>query len=202
MFYRILAALVAVALIYITYEIIATHSYYKFQHTPAAPFMAMNETTGTIPVVQYIDFSCKVCKDNTLVMMDFAEKNPDIKFILRPVFDNSPEQYDQVRTAIATGLQNRYWETMRAISQYDGIPDRKFYEDNASLIDLDMTKLEKDVFTEAVEKITQDNIRAVNAAQFESTQSLSVDRKLYYLTKPLTEADLSQMVEAERQSRR
>lgn len=198
MFYRILAALVAVALIYVTYEIIATYRYYNVLHTPAAPFMAMNNDTGKIPVVQYIDLRCDVCKDNALVMMDYAAAHPDIFYILRPVYKNEDQNYTEARMAIATGLQGKYWETMRTISQYRGAPDLKFYEENASLIGLDLEKLKMDADSGEAADITARNTEAANRADFETTQSLMVGRRLYYLQKPLTEGDVSQMVEAQR----
>lgn len=201
MFYRILAALIAMSLIYVAYEVITTHRTYKAILTPSAPFMAMNNETGTIPIVQFIDFRCDVCKQNALVAMDYAEKNPDVLYILRPVYQGGPDQYDEVRTAIATGLQDRYWQTMHTLALDEGIPDYDFYKDNAGLIDIDLKRLEDDALSAEAERITAKNARAANLAKFKSTQSIMAGRKIYYLQKPLTEADLSRIVEAERQGR-
>ncbi len=201
MFFRILAALIAVALIYCTYEIIATYSHYKTLHTPAAPFMAMNNDTGTIPVVQYIDLHCTDCKKAAIIMMDYAEKNPDVRYLLRPVFPGGEDRYSEVRTAIATGLQGKYWETMRAISLFDGAPDEKFYIENASFMDLDIDRLRQDVLSKEAGEITRKNLAAVNEANIKSTQALMVGKNLYYLQSPLTAEDVSRMVEAERQRR-
>lgn len=197
MFYRILAGLIAVALIYVTYEIIATNRTYNAIYSPPA-FMAMNADTGTIPIVQFLDFHCDVCKDNALVMMDYAEKNPDILYILRPVYNGGIERYDEVRTALATGLQDRYWQTMRTIAQYEGALTEEFYLENAALMDLDIERLKADVMTENAAKITEQNARAANKADFKSAQSLMVGGKLFYLQKPLTEDDLSRIVETAR----
>lgn len=202
MVYRILAALMAVALIYITYEIIATYRHYNLIQSPAAPFMAMNADTGTIPVVQIIDLHCQPCKEATLIMMEYAAKNPDVLYVLRPVYAGGDTQrYNEVRTAIATGLQGRYWETMRTISLFDGAPDAAFYEENGSLMDLDIERLKEDVQSTQAEKIVRKNARAVAAAGFKTTQALMVGKNLYYLQTPLTEDDVSQMVETERQGR-
>ena len=201
MFYRILAAMVAVALIYIVYEVIATQRYYKLLLTPPAPFMAMNYDSGEIPVVQYIDLRCAECKKAALVMMDYAEQNPDVLYILRPIHRGDETGYNEARTVIATGAQGRYFDTMRIIAGFDGHPDEQFYRGNASLLDIDIDQLQKDVNSAETGEIMQKNDLAIAQSGLKSTQALMVGRKLYYLGAPLSENDVASMVEAERKKR-
>lgn len=201
MFYRVLAALIAVALIYITYEVIATQRHYKLLLTPSAPFMAMNYESGEIPVVQYIDLRCAECKKAVLVMMDYAEENPDVLYILRPIHRGDETGYNEARTVIASGAQKRYFETMRLIASYEGNPDEQFYRDNASLLDLDIDQLQKDLNSGEIGEIMQKNDLAIARSGLKSTQALMAGRKLYYLEGPLSEDDIAGMVEAERQKR-
>ena len=201
MFYRILAAFIAVALIYVTYEVIATQRHYKLLHTPPAPFMAMNYDDGNLPVIQYIDLRCAECKKAALLMMDYAEKNPDVLYILRPIHRGDETGYHEARTLIATGMQERYFETVNLIAQHEGNPDESFYRDNASLLDIDIDRLQKDVDSDEMVEIMERNDRANAAAAIESTQSLMVGRQLYYLEAPLTVDVITSMVEAERQKR-
>jgi hypothetical protein len=200
MFYRILAALLVSALIYVTYEFYTAKSAYNTIYTPPR-FMAMNAETGTIPVVQFLDLHCATCKNNALVTMEYAEKNSDILFILRPVYNGEVERYYEVRVAIAAGMQNRYWEMMRTISMHNGALDNAFYQDNAALMDIDLKQLEIDVESEQARKMTAENTKAFNKSGIKSVQSLMVGDKIYYLQKPLTEDDLSRIVESARQAR-
>lgn len=201
MIFRILITLLAAALIYVTYEIIAAYSYDRFLQAPAASFMAMNEETGKIPVIQYMDLRCADCKKMALVVMDYAENNPDIDYVLRPIYPEGDDRKQESLDLLATGLQGHYWDAVRAVSQYDGNPDETFYRENASLIGIDFDRWDKDRKSPEILKIHDRNERAILQSQIKSTQALMIGRNLYYLQEPLTPETLSQMIEAERQKR-
>jgi hypothetical protein len=197
--FRIFLVICTLVAAYILYEIAATYRYYHTIQTPSADFMVMNQETGTIPVIQFMDLNDPENKKANLLLMDYAEKNPDVLYMVRPVVQANENSAGQVLTLFAAGLQEKYWNLLRVISSYNGPLDDRFFRENAPLADIDIELLEKAVLDPKIEEILKNNSLAVRKSGIKSTQSLMVGRNIYYLSAPLTISDIDKMVGNERQ---
>ena len=128
-----------------------------------------------------------------LLLIDYAEKHPEIKYVTRPVFHSEGADQQQVKFLMAAGLQGKYWDLLRFFTTYDSV-DAQFLKDNAAVIDLDFTRLQNDAGSAEVRDLVRDNFHAVQKSGVTTTQSLMVGRNIYYLDGPLTLPDLEKMI--------
>lgn len=192
MFFRIFIILCAAAGLYAAYEIFGAQRHYHAIQTPQADFMVMNKDTGSISVIQFMDLNDADSKKNNLFLMDYAATHPEILYMVRPVFRTGTEE-GEVRGLFAAGLQNKYWELLRLISNYDGELNEEFLKENADLIELDVERMKKDFASAQVAELLEKNRDSVDKSGVKSTQSLMVGRNIYYLEAPLTTADIERM---------
>ncbi len=200
MFFRILLFLLVLACGYATYEIVRINSYYgAIQKTSAEFTVRGGGNHPSLTIVEFLNYSCEGCKKSHLVMMDFAKNNPDIRIVTRPM----PYEYMDAETAaeraLAAGLQGKFDEIDRALVEYRGKLDEKFWRESAALYDIDYDRMVREAEEETVQKMAGENATASILARIDTTPALMIGRTVYQLDKALTLPDLIRMVQVEKE---
>lgn len=200
MFFRIVIACIVVAASYALFQIYKTHSYYDSIRSPLAEF-SVRAGTGNqsgITIVEFMNYDCGWCKDTHLALLDFAKHNPDITLVVRAApFENGTAETAAERV-LAAGLQGKFWEMDRALAEYKGAMDEKFFRESAAVYDIDYDRMVSDADGAEVQELAKDNASAVIAAGIQTTPALMVGKTIYQPDKALTLGDIIRMVEAEK----
>lgn len=199
MIFRIFLIVIALLAAYALYEIVGHHRYYAgLQSSPAEFTVQGTGNRNGITIVEFMNYDCGWCKDTHLVLLDYASRMPDVKLVVRPVpFGNNGAERAAL-LALAAGLQGKFWEMDRALSEYKGELDEKFYRESAAVYDIDYERMIEDAASPKILSIARKNATAVQKARFQSTPAIMVGTSRYQLDKPLTLTDLIRMVETEK----
>jgi protein-disulfide isomerase len=184
--------------LYAVYEIITIKRYYHALHTSPQSFTVLNEgNKTTLTIVEFTNYDCPPCKDVHLVVRDYASKVPGVKVVVRPV----PYANDQAETAaeraMAAGLQGKFWEVDRALNEYKGPLDEKFYREIAALYDIDYARMVSEAEGETVQEAVKENARASQMVGVKNAPALLIGKTLNEVDRDLTLADLVRMVQEE-----
>lgn len=199
MLFRIVMVVIALAACYAGYEIAKARYFYYNLGNPKAEFTVLREGNHSAPaIVEFLNYDCLYCKSTHAALLDYAQKNPDIRYVVRPVpFANGYAQ-EAAEMVLAAGLQEKFWEFDKAVTEYRGVPDEKFYRETAGLYGIDYDKMLRDRNGEDVQNMARDNIEATLSAGLQSTPAFMIGKTIYQLDRPLTLPDLIRMVQAEK----
>lgn len=192
-------AVLTIAAGYAAYKIYAIHAFYRDLGTPKAEFTVKSGNQPRLTIVEFLNYDCGPCKDTHRVLLNYADANPDIRLVVRPV----PYANDQAETAteraLAAGLQGKFWDMDRALVEYKGELDEKFYRESAALYDIDYQRMVLEAEGETVQDYAGDNAKASLRAGIETVPALMVGKTLYKPDGPLTLPDLIRMVRKEQE---
>ncbi len=199
MLFRIVMVVIALAVCYACYEIGAAQYFYYKLRNPEAKFTVLQEGNHSAPaIVEFMNYDCLYCKSSHAVLLDYAQNNPDIRYTVRPMpFDNGYAQ-EAAEMVLAAGLQGKFREFDKAITEYRGVPNDKFYRETAGLYEVDYDKMLRDKNDKIVQNMAKDNIDAVLSTGLQSTPAFMIGKTIYQLDRPLTLPDLIRMVQAEK----
>jgi len=197
MIFRIVMVCLALAGAYALYEIYSIKRYYAEFREPLAEFTAMNVgNQASLTIVEFLDYDCGPCKDNHLLLLDYAQRNPDVRLVVRPV----PFAHDGAETAaemaLAAGLQGKFWELDRALVEYKGPLNDKFYRESAAVYDIDYERMVREAEEETVQEMAANNAGAFQSSGMKRTSAIMIENTFFELDKPLTQSDLILMVES------
>lgn len=198
MFFRIVIVCLVLAAAYALYEIITIRSFYKGLREPLASFAIKEGNRSYLTIVEFLNYDCGSCKDTHLVLLDYAERNPDITLVVRPVPFANDGAETAAEMALAAGLQDKFWDMDRALVEYKGTLDEKFYRESAAVYDIDYERMAREAEEETVQKMARDNASAIIRTGADISPAIIVGKTLYQLEKPLTLTDLMRMVTKEK----
>jgi len=199
MFFRIVIVILVLAAAYAGYEIAVAKYYYYSLRNPEASFSVLQEGNQSSPaIVEFMNYDCEYCRPTHMVLLDYAQQNPETRYVVRPVPLVSGYAEDAAEMVLAAGVQGKFWEFDRAITEYTGVPDQKFYRETAALYDVDYDKMMRDKEGPDVQDMVKDNAGAAVRTGLKSTPALMIGKTVYQLDKPLTLPDLIRMVQAEK----
>jgi protein-disulfide isomerase len=196
MLFRIVIICLTLAACYAGYELWTIRTFYKTLQEPAAEFTVINPgNQPAITIVEILNYNCIPCRKAHVVLLDYAERNKDVKLVIRPVpFSNSKEDTER---ALAAGLQGKFADMDRAMTEYLGDFDEKFYRESAALYEIDYDRMLKDAESDEVYKLAEDNAKAAAMLNTSSVPALLIGKTLYQPEDDLTLPDLIRMVQTE-----
>lgn len=203
MFFRIVIVCVVLAAAFAVFEIASTWRYYNGVYETKSDFTVKNDgNQSALTIVEFLNYDCLYCRGTHSVLMDYAQTHPDIRVVVRPIPAVQGYAEEAAEMALASGLQGKFWDMDKAIVEYKGKPDSKFYRETANLLDLDYDRLVKDAKGKKVEDMIGANSDAILRSGIKSVPALMVGKTVHVLDKPLTTTDLISMVAAERARKR
>lgn len=196
MLFRIVILSLVAAACYAGYELWTVRNFYKFLREPDAQFTVVNPGNHpAITIVEFLNYNCGLCRRNHIVLLDYAAKQPEIKLVTRPVpFENAEEP---TLRALAAGLQGKFADMDRAMAEYDGPYDEKFYRETCAVYDIDYEKMIADAKGSEVFEFAKNNAAAALRAKVSTTPALMVGKTLYTPREGLTLQELVRMVQVE-----
>ena len=145
----------------------------------AQTLFAGNSTTvgnpkGDVTVVEFFDYQCIHCKKMAPVMSELVGSNKNLRvvYVEFPIFGKSSETAS--RAALAAAIQNKYTPFQKALLKQDKKLTSESIMKVAKSVGLDMKQLKKDMKSDNVSKILQDNRKLAEAMRLMGTPAFVV----------------------------
>ncbi len=119
--------------------------------------LVMGNPNGKTTMVEFFDYNCGFCKRSLPDILRLAAEDKDLKIVLKEFPILGPGSMFAARAAIASGFQNKYLELHLAIIKKRGTVNEAAVLKAAQSIGLDMKKLQKDMKSDEVSRIIQQN---------------------------------------------
>lgn len=106
---------------------------------------------GDVTLVEFFDYQCGYCKRSFEPLMDFVEKDGNIRLVLKEFPILGPNSLLATKAAIAAKKQGRYFDMHRALYGHKGEIDEDAIMAIAGDIGLDLARLKKDMGDPAIQ---------------------------------------------------
>lgn len=202
MLYRIVIVFLLLAGGYGAYRLYDVWADSRMIRNPMAEFTVYPREAGNkaaITIVEFMNYDCGGCKDTHLALLELVAKRKDIALVVRPVPFGNDLSETAAERALAAGLQGKFWDMDKALSEYKGALDEKFYRESAAVYEIDYEAMVLQAEGEKVQAMAAENAAIALGLDIKTTPALLVGRTLYQPEKPLTVPDLIRMVEAEQE---
>ncbi|PZO87142.1 MAG: hypothetical protein DI626_04670 [Micavibrio aeruginosavorus] len=201
MLFRIFICVMTVLCLYAVYSIVKIRNFYADIRNPAAEFTVKNPDSprnhNPLTIVEFVNYDCGYCAATHLVLLDYTEDNPDVVYVARPVPYANGNAEQKAKVVLAAGLQGKFWDMDKVLTEYTGPVDEKFLSETAALYEMDLEKLKTDINGNDVFKFAQDNAHASQRLGLETTPAFMIGKMIYQPDAPLTLSDLIRMVHLE-----
>lgn len=117
---------------------------------PTAP--VAGNAKGDVTVVEFFDYNCGYCKKAFIDLQAAAEKDKNLKLVLKefPILSKGSEE--AARVALAAKMQGKYWEFHRAMLEAPGQANEAAALKVAERVGLNIAKLKTDMASAEVKK--------------------------------------------------
>lgn len=153
---------------------------------------------GDVTIVEFFDYQCGYCKRSFEPLMDFVEKDGNVKLILKEFPILGPGSLEAAKAAIAAKKQGRYLEMHSALYEHKGGLDEQAIMEIAEEIGLDGEKLKADMNDPAIADMVSQQYDLAEALGIDGTPAFIVGGTLY--PGAADAARLQQMVDTARGS--
>jgi protein-disulfide isomerase len=110
---------------------------------PTAP--VAGNLKGDVTVVEFFDYNCGYCKKAFVDVLAAAEKDKNIKLVLKELPILSKGSEETARVALAAKMQGKYWEFHRAMLESPGQANEQTSLKIAEKVGLNLAKLKVDM---------------------------------------------------------
>lgn len=199
MIFRIIAACLVLAACYAAFQIAGAWRFHNSVYNPDPSFTILNAGNQTdITIVEFLNYDCGYCRETHKALVDYAASNQNVRVVTLPFPDVKGYAEEAAEMALAAGFQGKFREMDKAIIEYEGKPDERFYRETAGLLDIDFEKMQADAKGPDVQEMIGDNATAVLRFDIKKVPAIIIGKTVHQLDKPLTLNDLISMVAAER----
>lgn len=122
----------------------AVEQHSKAIYSDAEDFVAGNPK-GDITLVEFFDYRCGYCKQSFKPLMDFVEKDGNIRLVLKEFPILGPSSLEASKAAMAAQNQGRYMEMHAGLYAHKGDLDAKAIDAIAKKAGLDVARMRKDM---------------------------------------------------------
>jgi len=129
---------------------------------------------GNVTVVEFFDYQCIHCKKMAPVMSELLSNDKNLRVIYMefPIFGKSSETAS--RAALAAAMQGKYKPLHNALLKQDKKLTKESVMEIAKSVGLDMKQLQKDMDSDKVNKILQDNRKLAEEMRLMGTPAFVV----------------------------
>ena len=163
---------------------------------PASPFAGSAQSPLTI--VEFFDYQCPYCKVLTQMLTDIQESEARVRVIYKdwPILSENSEL--AARAALAADKQQKYAAFHRRIMRAKLIPTRRYIEDVAKWLGLDVARLREDMVADETSRALRRTARLASALGLIGTPALVVGRTI--VQGGIARTQLDRLIEIELQS--
>ncbi len=115
----------------------------EIYRAPTAP--VAGNPKGDVTVVEFFDYNCGYCKKAFVDVLAAAEKDKNIKLVLKELPILSKGSDETARAALAAKMQGKYWEFHRAMLESPGQANEQTSLKIAEKLGLNIAKLKADM---------------------------------------------------------
>lgn len=129
---------------------------------------------GDVTIVEFFDYQCIHCKKMAPVLDEIVSNNKNVRVVFMefPIFGKSSETAS--RAALAASMQGKYKALHNALLKQDKKLNKDTVLKVAKEIGLDMKQLQKDMQSDKVSKILDDNRKLAEAMRLMGTPAFVV----------------------------
>jgi protein-disulfide isomerase len=153
---------------------------------------------GDVTLVEFFDYQCGYCKRSFEPLMDFVEKDGNIRLVLKEFPILGPNSLLATKAAIAAENQGRYFDMHRALYEHKGGIDEDAIMAVAAGLGLDVAKLKKDMGDPAIQDQVSRTYRLAEQLGVDGTPAFVVGGTMY--PGAVDEARLTEMMKEARGS--
>ncbi len=115
----------------------------EIYRAPTAP--VAGNLKGDVTVVEFFDYNCGYCKKAFTDVIAAAEKDKNLKLVLKELPILSKGSEETARVALAAKMQGKYWEFHRAMLESQGQANEQTSLKAAEKLGLNIAKLKADM---------------------------------------------------------
>lgn len=134
---------------------------------------------GDVTLVEFFDYKCDYCKRSFEPLMDFVEKDGNIRLVLKEFPILGPNSLLATQAAIAAKNQGRYFEMHRALYKHKGGIDEDAIMAVAGDLGLDVVKLRKDMGDPAIQDQVSRTYRLAEQLGIDGTPAFIAGGTIY-----------------------
>lgn len=153
---------------------------------------------GDVTLVEFFDYQCGYCKRSFGPLMDFVEKDGNIRLVLKEFPILGPNSLLATQAAIAAKNQGRYFDMHRALYEHKGGIDEDAIMAVAAGLGLDVVKLKKEMGDPAIQDQVSRTYRLAEQLGVDGTPAFVMGGTLY--PGAVDEARLTEMMKEARGS--
>lgn len=134
---------------------------------------------GDVTVVQFFDYTCSFCKMAQLHLEKFIEEDKNVRLVYKeyPILGPAAEEVSKI--ALASVAQGKYQAFHTALMASKERPSGEGALKIAKEVGLDVEKLKKDMASDKIQKIIDDNRKIAEAMGARGTPTFIIGGKLY-----------------------
>ena len=140
-------------------------------------FVAGNPN-GSVTLVEFFDYRCGYCKRAMKDLQKLIADNPDLRVVFKDYPVLGPDSLVASRAAIAAAQQGKYAQFHFGLMGRDGPVTEEAIFAVADEIGLDVNKLKKDMESEAVDKVLEENYALADALNIQGTPNFIIGDQL------------------------
>lgn len=134
---------------------------------------------GDVTLVEFFDYQCGYCKRSFEPLMDFVEKDGNIRLVLKEFPILGPNSLLATKAAIAAKNQGRYFDMHRALYEHKGGIDEDAIMSVAAGLGLDVARLKKDMGDPAIQDQVSRTYRLAEQLGVDGTPAFVVGGTMY-----------------------
>ncbi len=134
---------------------------------------------GDVTIVEFFDYQCGYCKRSFQPLMDFVQKDGNVKLILKEFPILGPASLVATKAAMAAKKQDGYMAMHRALYEHKGELDEQAIMEIAEEAGLDAEKLAKDMNDPAIADMVSQQYDLAEALGIDGTPAFIVGGTLY-----------------------
>lgn len=120
----------------------------EINNSETSPFIGPKDAKVVLAV--FYDYSCGYCHRLHPVLVDIMNKNPDVKFVFKPLTFLGPISEYAAKAVIAANLQGKFQIFDEALFSYQGQLTEEKIDEIAAKVGLDVEQLKADMESEKV----------------------------------------------------
>jgi protein-disulfide isomerase len=167
-------------------------------HTPWA-VSAMSNPSGTIMLVEFVDYACPYCDQFSPILDEAVKDDPTLNILIRPVALLGDESEQIASLIIAAADFNHALTLHRAVINRMEAPSVAITLDEAKKLGIDINELQKIAASDKVNKTLRINKAVHKALGFKGIPALLINNTPYKLSDGMPNAARLKQIIKERQ---
>jgi protein-disulfide isomerase len=177
---NVIIVLALLASAYLAYDIFRLYTASREAHmTPREYAIAPGITD--LDVVEFLDYSCKYCKEIHPTITQAVEKDGRVRYIPRPLASENEDSRRAAQFVYAAGKQGKFPEMHKALIENYRVLNDDVMAELAAQTGIDLEKAKHDMESKSIENLILRNANAFKNLGGDATPTFLIGTKLKYV---------------------